>query len=231
MASRVAGAFRLFEAFGITVHLHWTWFLLLALQVHWAMNRDGLFDHPGWHIGLFLGIFAIVTLHEFGHALACRSVGGFADTIVLWPLGGVAFGRPPDRPGPILWWVAAGPLVNVALVPLTLVPLAIVGGGEVPGAGSDLQTFVYAVAFVNVVLLVFNMLPIYPLDGGQVLQAVLWFFLGKAKSLTIVAYIGMGGAVLIGLYALSRGEIILLLIAAFVGWQAYHGLKLARAIV
>ena len=59
--------------------------------------------------------------HEFGHALACRSVGGTADNIMLWPLGGVAYVNPPQRPGATLWSIAAGPLVNVALaLPLTV---------------------------------------------------------------------------------------------------------------
>jgi Zn-dependent protease len=56
--------------------------------------------------------------HEFGHALACRQVGGQADLIVLWPLGGVAYVSPPPRPGALLWRIAAGPLVNVLLVPV-----------------------------------------------------------------------------------------------------------------
>ena len=33
---------------------------------------------------------------------------------MLWPLGGVAYVNPPQRPGATLWSIAAGPLVNVA---------------------------------------------------------------------------------------------------------------------
>ena len=33
-------------------------------------------------------------------------------------LGGIAFVNPPRRPGAYLWSIAAGPLVNVALVPI-----------------------------------------------------------------------------------------------------------------
>ena len=57
-------------------------------------------------------------MHEFGHALACRQVGGKANQIMLWPLGGVAYVSPPQRPGAMLWSIAAGPLVNVVLVPV-----------------------------------------------------------------------------------------------------------------
>jgi hypothetical protein len=38
----------------------------------------------------YCALFGVVLLHEFGHAFACRQTGGEADTIVLWPLGGIA---------------------------------------------------------------------------------------------------------------------------------------------
>ncbi len=63
-------------------------------------------------------LFLIVLIHEFGHQLACRSVGGKTSVIVLWPLGGVAYVAPPQRPGAQLWSIAAGPLVNVILFPI-----------------------------------------------------------------------------------------------------------------
>ena len=43
---------------------------------------------------------------------------GVANRIVLWPLGGIAFVNPPRRPGAYLWSIAAGPLVNVILLPV-----------------------------------------------------------------------------------------------------------------
>ena len=39
------------------------------------------------NIAEYLALFLIVLLHEFGHSLACRQVGGTANEIVLWPLG------------------------------------------------------------------------------------------------------------------------------------------------
>ena len=62
-------------------------------------------------------------MHEFGHALACRQVGGQANRIVLWPLGGIAFVSPPPRAGAMLWSIAAGPLVNLLLAPILMLSL------------------------------------------------------------------------------------------------------------
>ena len=47
-----------------------------------------------------LGIlFVSVLLHEIAHALAAVWVGGHADQIVLWPLGGLAPPQVPARAG------------------------------------------------------------------------------------------------------------------------------------
>ena len=93
------GSYHLFRLFGIQVQVHWSWFLVAVIQLKYSR----LFDHVLWHLVVYLSLFAIVLLHEFGHALACRSVGGQADRIMLWPLGGIAFVRPPLRPGAVLW--------------------------------------------------------------------------------------------------------------------------------
>ena len=81
------GAIRLFRLAGIDVFLHWSWFVvaLFELQV-----RRSEYASPLFNVLEYLALFGIVTLHEFGHSLACRQVGGTAERIVLWPLGGVA---------------------------------------------------------------------------------------------------------------------------------------------
>src|SRR6266436_9741899 len=109
------GSIRLFNLAGVDVFLHWSWFLVAVYEVQ---SRNTRYSSVAWNIVEYLGLFLIVTLHEFGHAMACRQVGGTANQIVLWPLGGTAYVDPPPRPGATLWSIAAGPLVNVALLPL-----------------------------------------------------------------------------------------------------------------
>src|ERR1700687_2385172 len=115
MPSFQNGTIRLFRLAGIDVFLHWSWFLVAAYEIN---NRAGTYSSIAWNVLEYLSLFLIVTLHEFGHELACRQGGGIANRIVLWPLGGVAYVDPPPRPGATLWSIAAGPLVNVALVPI-----------------------------------------------------------------------------------------------------------------
>src|SRR5213083_2495330 len=115
MPSTRQGSVRLFQFAGINVFLHWSWFLVAVFEINGSTRR---YSSLTWNVIEYLALFLIVMLHEFGHALACRQVGGNANRIVLWPLGGVAYVDPPPRPGATLWSIAAGPLVNVALVPI-----------------------------------------------------------------------------------------------------------------
>ena len=115
MPSTRQGSIHLFRFSGVDVFLHWSWFLVAAYEIQ--IGR-GLYSSVTWNALEYLALFLIVLLHEFGHALACRQVGGRANQIVLWPLGGVAYVDPPPRPGATLWSIAAGPLVNVVLVPV-----------------------------------------------------------------------------------------------------------------
>ncbi|MEM8738111.1 MAG: site-2 protease family protein [Planctomycetota bacterium] len=216
------GSYRLFGFRGIDVFVHWSWFVAAYVLFQLTGGQDLM-----GFVAIYGSLFGIVVLHEFGHALACRSVGGQAQRIVLWPLGGVAYVVPPPRPGAVLWSIAAGPLVNVALLPVFYgLTLATTGG---------LQSYFYVMGNINLVLLVFNMMPIYPLDGGQILQSILWFFMGRAKSLMITAGIGLavGGAVfLLAVLGLSDfipvSRLMLILLSAFVGWQAWNGFRVAK---
>ena len=102
------GSIRLFRFAGIDLFLHWSWFLAAAYIIG---EQEQKYSSLSWNVLEYLALFLIVMLHEFGHALACRQVGGMSDQIVLWPLGGVAYVNPPQRPGATLWSIAAGPLV------------------------------------------------------------------------------------------------------------------------
>ena len=181
------GAIRLFRYAGIDVFLHWSWFVVALYQI----QRPSAYRSPVWKVAEYLALFAIVTLHEFGHSLACRQVGGNAERIVLWPLGGVAYVDPPQRPGATLWSIAAGPLVNVVLVPVLFGLMLIGGSAGLAETSPDASAWLGMVFTINVVLLVFNLLPVYPLDGGQILRSLLWFVLGRARSLTAASVVAV----------------------------------------
>ena len=115
MPSLQQGSIHLFRIAGVDLYLHWSWFLVALIEIQ---NWRGRYSSVFWSALEYLALFLIVLLHEFGHAMACRQVGGTANRIMLWPLGGVAYVNPPQRPGATLWSIAAGPLVNLALLPV-----------------------------------------------------------------------------------------------------------------
>src|ERR1039457_5671476 len=136
------GSIRLFRFAGIDVYLNWLWFLAAVYLVQLTMKN---YTSMLWPVLECLALFLIVLLHEFGHALACRQVGGQANLIVLWPLGGVAYVTPPLRPGAVLWSIAAGPLVNVVLTPLLGVLVVLASSAGLRGAVPNLYTFLWNV--------------------------------------------------------------------------------------
>jgi Zn-dependent protease len=221
------GAFPLFKFAGIDVSLHWSWFLIAAIEISYEKRYTSI----GWSIAEYLALFLIVMLHEFGHALACRQTGGTANNIVLWPLGGVAYVDPPQRPGATLWSLAAGPLVNVALLPILYVLVAFANSAHWALTMPNVYTFLQTVELINVGLLIFNMLPIYPLDGGQIFRSLLWFGLGRARSLMVAVVVGfVGVAVMFGWALLAQSGWIAIL-AAFILMNCWSGLRYAQALL
>ncbi len=226
------GSIRLFRIAGIEVFLHWSWFLIAVYEVQvWR----SMFSSPLWAALLYIGLFVLVTMHEFGHALACRQVGGRADRIVLWPLGGIAFVSPPPRAGAMLWSIAAGPLVNLVLVPILSFVLHAAAGAGLTSTNPDAYLVLLWIWRINLGLLLFNLLPIYPLDGGQILRAVLWFPLGQIRSLFIATAVGLAGGVALALVAIWQQSIwigfmaFFLLSQAGVGWRQAQYLKMEAA--
>ena len=227
MTSTSQGSIRLFRFAGIDLFLHWSWFMVALFEI---ADRQKRYSALSWNVLEYLALFLIVILHEYGHALACRQVGGQANRIVLWPLGGVAYVNPPQRPGATLWSIAAGPLVNVVLLPvlflLLLLSRSMGWAQSIPNAHAWLR----AVGYINIGLLVFNMLPIYPLDGGQFLRSLLWFVLGRARSLmaaTIIGFVGVAGLIALAIWARSAWFGILSL---FILMNCWCGLRQAQAL-
>src|SRR5579859_4038822 len=186
--------------FGIEVRVHATFLVLLA----WVAFGHVLHGHD---LGLAIGgvayvvsVFAIVVLHELGHALTARQFGIATRDITLLPIGGVArLERMPTEPSQELLVAIAGPAVNVALAALLF---GILGA---MGAAADISQwsmvggpFVAKLMWTNVGLAVFNLLPAFPMDGGRVLRALLALRTDYLRATRAAALVGQGMALLFG---------------------------------
>jgi Zn-dependent protease len=222
------GSIHLFRVAEIDLYLHWSWFIVAVIEIGYMRGR---YTSLSWSVLEYLSLFLIVLLHEFGHALACRQVGGTADQIMLWPLGGVAYVDPPPRPGAMLWSLVAGPLVNVILMPLLVAAYLAAQTMGWQQSMPNAYEWILAVLIIDAGLLAFNLLPIYPLDGGQILRSLLWFFLGRGRSLAVATAIGFIGGAGFVVFALWMRSVWLILISGYMLMNCWQGMKGAQALM
>jgi Zn-dependent protease len=225
--------------FGIAVRIHILYLVIIAARLILPAQRDAI----GFAFAAFamLTLFVLVLLHELGHCFACRWVGGEADRILMWPLGGLAYCRPPHNWKAALITTLGGPGVNVALIPII--------GGVLLAMGAPLQAlvynpfayqsvwrlewfafdtsyiryFVWSAYHMNLVLLLFNMLlPMFPMDCGRVVQELLWSRVGYRKSMLIATNLGVFMAIIVGVFALTTGQNTLFAVALFAGIVSFQ---------
>ena len=222
------GTFRIAHIAGIDVFLHWSWFLVAFYEVQ---GRGSSYSSVAWNIAEYLALFAIVLTHEFGHALACRQVGGVANQIMLWPFGGVAYVNPPERAGATLWSIAAGPLVNVVLMPVLIGAVFAARAAHLPATSPDAYRLLGHVLAIDIGLLIFNILPIYPLDGGQILRSLLWFVLGRGRSLMVATVVGLLGILALAAFALYSRSFWTGAIALYMLMSCWSGLQYSLKLI
>ncbi len=233
------GAIPIGRVVGITIRIHVLFILFVAFRLFDAARTGDVRTEL-----LFIALlFGLVLLHEIGHCLGARAVGGHAEDILMWPLGGLAYAAAPMRPWPQFVTVAAGPAVNLLLCVLSaglilgvthgnlwppLNPLT--GKWTVSGPHVPPEWLTYAMVFyhVNLWLLAFNLLPIFPLDGGQLFQALLWPFIGLRRAAVLACQVGLVGAALFAYLALRGEGSMLLFIAIFGGLTCWQRLQAAR---
>jgi Zn-dependent protease len=208
-----AHSLRLGRIAGIDVFVHWTFGLLLVGAFAYVGVRQGAQAAAEW-TGLIVAVFGSVVLHEYGHALAARRYGIGTKDITLYPVGGVArLQRIPERPLHEFIVALAGPLVNLAIVCVLATALLAMGRSLAFGGGMG---FWSRLMWLNGVLVVFNLLPAFPMDGGRILRAVLATQLPYARATQVAAWIGQAMAALFALWAFTRGDLFLLLLAVIV---------------
>lgn len=240
-------AIPVYSAWGIRVRVHVLFVFIAIVEMIWSVVAPDGVGVVYAALGLTV-LAALVLAHEYGHCAAARMVGGEAEEIVLWPLGGLAWCSPPDRWDAHLWTTLGGPAVNLALAPILGGALWAATGDagmltfnpfDVPGylgaiqTGSTLATYgvvTLAWAYVlNWVLLAFNMaVPMLPMDAGRALHALLWRGSGELRATRVAGVVGVVAAVLLLVVGVVGEQTLLMGIALFgglVSWQSAHGAR------
>lgn len=131
MRDPMSWALPIFRLFGIQVRVH---LLFFVVTLGLFLRQISLPGDVIWWGDVFLLtvalLFGIILLHEFGHCFGGRAVGGEAEEILIWPLGGLAYVEVPHDWKAHSYMIAAGPFVNVIICFLTAVIIG--GAGFVP---------------------------------------------------------------------------------------------------
>ncbi len=239
-------SFRVGHLFGIQIRLH----VLFVFGAIFLIGRALLTGADGIGLSGALDavisvaiLFLIVLLHEFGHCWGARKSGGEADEVLLWPLGGLASVRPPHTPKAHMLTTVAGPMVNVIICAIVAGILITLGGlGAVPwnpfraflpinlniDSAGALQHWLRVVFGLSYVILLFNLMPVFPFDGGRILQAFLWPRKGFGPSMMTATYVGMVGAIVLGLAGLFTGATMMIGIAVFGYITCYYERRVAK---
>jgi Zn-dependent protease len=238
----LSGSIPLFTAFGIRVRMHAALLLFIIFTLVFARTHSGIGSMKDAATSMTI-LFISVLLHEFGHCFGARWVGGHAEEILMWPLGGLAMVHPPHRPGAAFISTAMGPAVNLFICILTGVTLFILNTNSdvsIPwqpfhsGIKSfiphdNLTYYIWWIFLVNYALLLFNLcLVFYPFDGGRMIQEILWAIIGYYRSMRIATVVGMVGAVGVAIYGLINGTSMLVMIATFGFYACYRERMMLR---
>ncbi len=231
----LAWGFTLFSIQGIAVRIHLLFIVYLLAEL--------IFTLPGNQVGFvfvwprLLAMIILVFLHEIGHCIACRKLGGEVNQIMLWPLGGLAPCVVPDDWKSELQVALAGPMINLLLVPIFAIPLYLLTGtasslafnpltlgtgiGAITLASGESTWWIvtlHAFHSVNLVLLVFNLLiPMFPLDAATILRSFFKRTKGDLKSMHLMVNIGLGVATAVGLVGILFSDAKMLLAIAIFG--------------
>ncbi len=249
MDNPINWSFKVGQLFSIDIRVHILFVLCAVFLIVQALpDADAGVSIPISKVliqalGTYAILFGIVLLHEFGHCFGCRRVGGEAHEILIWPLGGLASVAPPHNPSAHMVTTVAGPMVNVIICGLCSLGLVAWTGqlGAVPWNPlhpftpvsqaillSEGQWWLLQVYGLSYFILLINLLPVFPFDGGRVLQAWLWPRKGYRASMELATGIGMGGAIVIGLWGIVSGETLLLMIAVFGYLTCWQSKRMAK---
>ncbi len=205
----------MFTLFGIPVIFSTWFFVILAVLGLPAgqLHAEALLD-----VGLFVlsGTVSIL-VHEFGHALVGRKLGGVGPVIHLHGLGGLCsfqkakFSRKQD-----FFMTLAGPMAGfvlclAAFLAYRYLPL------DTPPKFMDLVRITFV---INLVWSTMNLLPVLPLDGGRLLQAML-----GPKRLKLTLIIGMLTSVAMIPFSLLWGMFILTILLGYFAYQHFKALQ------
>lgn len=199
---------------GIPIRVHFSLIIFLPIIAWYFSPVMGTgWTAWFWGLGIAVGLFISVALHELGHSLVALQMGFRVREIILLPIGGAAqLEQIPSRPRQELIMALAGPAVSLLVG-------VVCWGAEWSCHGDPrwgrASILFFHLAVLNIWLAIFNMLPSFPMDGGRVFRALLTPKLGRLKATRLAVGIGKTIAVIFGILGAFPPFNFLLIAIAF----------------
>lgn len=209
-----------FTLFRVPIEIQ-PWFWITGALIGGALSAT---DSIGlMRVLIFMVVITIsILVHEFGHALTGRYLGGGSPRIVLWAFGGLAYNQGARLSQKNAFWMTfMGPGAGFLLLALTLAVVFLMYGiqGGIwlttlilfnqPVGDPTLESlqllrdhlprfFIFdSLIWINFWWGIINLLPVLPLDGGRIAELFVKprhkVFLISAVTGTTVAAIGLLG--------------------------------------
>ena len=152
-----SGLWRIAHWKRIPIYAHWS--VLIGLV--WAYIKTG---HWFSAVLMFVSFFALLAIHELGHAIAARRRRTFVYEIRLYLMHGLCrFAFPYHEIDHII--IAWGGVIAQGVVLLIAALVGAVLWRFAPEAAIALWPVFYVLVWANMAMIVFNLLPVPPLDG------------------------------------------------------------------
>ena len=221
---------RLGRIAGISIGLHYSWFIIaflitLSLIGRFSAVMPKWSSATVWSAAIVTGLlfFVALLLHELAHSLLAKSRGLRVRAITLFALGGVSQieSEAPDAKSEF-WIAIVGPLASLVIGIVCLLLARSTGWILNSEPRTPISAVLVWLGYINLMLAAFNLVPGYPLDGGRVLRALIWWNTHSIdRSTRIAARVGQVVAFLfifLGLYQFFLGKNFGGLWLAFIGW-------------
>jgi len=221
---------RLCTLWRIPIYVHATFPLIFVIDLINALRFSDFFIWMILFVILDGILFFSVLLHELGHCAATRMVGGDVDSILLWPLGGLAYVGHAGGPKKEILISLAGPITHIPQILIWGFVLVATYGFHNIGYWyapiQDNENFsrnvIEGAFFQQLLLIILNLfVPAYPLDGGRVYANALIQCYDMKKTAQILVFtsvpIGIGLAVFGGVMS----WMITCLVGVYILYQAW----------
>lgn len=204
---------------GVRVRIHALLLLLIAAELirSTLLADQETVSGPAITATALLALLIVIFAHEIGKALMTRWMGGSAESIVLWPLGGLS-----EHQMPTAWrrrfLASCGGLLLSIVLASALWPMLIeftpnwystLTNPLNPGAtfaewvlvvGAKPAwwlTLLWWIGYANLLVIAANLVPVYPLDGAHAAESVLMALFGRRRGRSIALALALTLAVII----------------------------------